>query len=49
MEERNKNLQKLEDGVFGKDDQQLMNYEQGGHLMNGKYHRYLSFNFDKPE
>ena len=43
MEEMNRNLQKLED------DHQLMIGEQEGSLMDGRYHRYQSLNFDKPE
>ena len=49
MEEMNKNLKKLEEGVLDKDDHQLMNSEQGGSLTDGRYHRYQSLNFDKPE
>ena len=39
----NRNLQKLEY------DHQLMIGEQEGSLMDGRYHRYQSLDFDKPD
>ena len=49
MEKRSENLKKLEEGVLKPDDHQLINSEQGGYLMDGRYHRYQLMNFDKPE
>ena len=49
MEDKNKNLKQLEEGVLVKDDHQLIIREQGGSFLDGRYHRYPSLDFDKPE
>jgi hypothetical protein len=49
MEEKNKNLKQLEEGVLVKDDHQLIIRQQGGSVLDGRYHRNPSLDLDKPE